>query len=88
MLLGTGLLAALWLHSAPASEINGKKGGLAAQVIGGKAPDKVTTETCGDYGTTVHFEPTPSAAAKKALKEEKLVFVLHVSGLFENPDFT
>jgi hypothetical protein len=44
--------------------------------------------TCGNYGTSVHFEKSPSEAAKKALKEEKLVFVLHVSGLFEEPDFT
>ena len=45
-------------------------------------------ETCGQFGTTVQFEKTPSDAAKKALKEEKLVCVLHVSGDFENPDFT
>lgn len=44
--------------------------------------------TCGDYGTSVHFEKTPKDAAKKALKEEKLVMVLHISGLFENSDFT
>lgn len=44
--------------------------------------------TCGDYGTSVHFEKTPKDAAKKALKEEKLVMVLHISGLFETPDFT
>jgi hypothetical protein len=44
--------------------------------------------SCGDYGTSVHFEKTPSDAARKALKEEKLVLVLHVSGDFENPDFT
>jgi hypothetical protein len=44
--------------------------------------------TCGDYGTTVHFEKTPKIAADKAAKEEKLVFVVHVSGLFENSDFT
>jgi len=44
--------------------------------------------TCGNYGTSVHFEKSPSEAAKLALKEEKLVLVLHVSGLFEDPDFT
>ena len=42
----------------------------------------------GDYGTTVHFEKSPSDAARKALKEEKLVCVLHISGHFEDPDFT
>ena len=50
-----------------------------------KPADKTT---CGDYGTTVHFEKSPSEAAKKALKEEKLVCVLHISGHFEDPDFT
>lgn len=43
---------------------------------------------CGEYGTTVHFEKSPSAAARLALKEEKLVFVLHVSGHFEESEFT
>ena len=45
-------------------------------------------ETCGDHGTSVHFEKSPKDAAKKALKEEKLVFVMHISGLFEEPDYT
>jgi hypothetical protein len=43
---------------------------------------------CGDYGTTVKFFKTPSDAATKAKKDQKLVMVLHVSGNFENPDFT
>ena len=52
------------------------------------APKSADSETCGEYGTSVHFEKTPSDAAAKARKEEKLVFVLHVSGDFENPEFT
>lgn len=44
--------------------------------------------TCGEYGTSLHFEKTPSDAARKALKEEKLVMVLHVSGNFEDSEFT
>jgi hypothetical protein len=48
--------------------------------------DKTTCN--GDFGTAVKFVKTPSEAAKQALKEEKLVFVLHVSGEFEDPDFT
>lgn len=51
-----------------------------------KPSDKPTCS--GDYGTTVHFEKSPSDAARKALKEEKLVCVLHISGHFEDPDFT
>jgi hypothetical protein len=53
--------------------------------------DKATPkegETCGSFGTQVEFLDTPSAAARKALKEEKLVLVLHVSGNFEDPRFT
>jgi len=50
-----------------------------------KKGDPVCT---GDFGTSVTFLKTPSEAAKQALKEEKLVFVLHVSGDFEEPDFT
>jgi len=42
----------------------------------------------GDFGTSVKFVKSPSDAAKQALKEEKLVMVLHVSGEFEDPDFT
>lgn len=44
--------------------------------------------TCGQYGTTVEFFSTPSEAARQAKAHEKLVFVLHVSGLFEDPKFT
>ena len=45
-------------------------------------------ETCGDYGTSVTFVESTAEAAKQALKEEKLVFVLHVSGNFEASEFT
>jgi hypothetical protein len=44
--------------------------------------------TCGSHGTTVEFVDTPREAAKIAKKEQKLVFVLHVSGNFEDPRFT
>lgn len=53
------------------------------------APDVCIDGKCtGEFGTSLHFEPTPKDAAKKALKEEKLVLVLHVSGNFEDPTFT
>jgi hypothetical protein len=65
---------------------------LAAAVSlagGASAKSKPTPEsTCGEYGTSVHFEDTPADAAKQAKKDEKLVLVLHVSGHFENPEFT
>ena len=59
-------------------------GGAAA----GKDLPAKTEGTCGEYGTAVHFEATPADAAKEARKAEKLVLVLHVSGHFENPEFT
>ena len=36
----------------------------------------------------MNFVNTPSEAAKEAKKQEKLVFVLHVSGQFEDPGIT
>jgi hypothetical protein len=68
-------------------------------LAGGKLPQPGKTDlkkiadsgdgaSCGKFGTSVEFVSTPSEAAKQALKEEKLVLVLHVSGNFETPDFT
>jgi hypothetical protein len=78
LLFSAPLLAALWLAGGPA---------------GAEAKDKATkasqAEVCnGDFGTSVHFEKSPSDAAKRALKEEKLVLVLHISGHFEDSDLT
>jgi len=76
------LLPAVWLWSAPAAE---RKGEIA------RAPAPQVADqggSCGDFGTSVHFVKTPSEAARQALKEEKLVFVLHLSGLFEDPTLT
>ena len=57
--------------------------------LGGAASAKPTKPaTCGEFGTSVHFEDTPSDAAKQAKKDEKLVMVLHVSGHFEDPNLT
>jgi len=68
-----GLLTVLWQSAALADDV---------------AANFTDAKSCGEFGTTIDFEPTPSDAARKALKEEKLVFVLHISGLFEDPDFT
>lgn len=69
--------------------------GLALMVgfglcVGLAHADKTPPEeaTCGEFGTSVRFEKSPSEAAKRALKEEKLVFVLHISGHFEDSEFT
>jgi hypothetical protein len=39
-------------------------------------------------GTAVTFLPSPKIAEEEAVKQHKLVFVLHVSGNFEDPGFT
>ncbi|MCC6419957.1 MAG: hypothetical protein IT429_17110 [Gemmataceae bacterium] len=79
-----GLLLVLGLlGSAGAREPAGGKVKPTGTVL-----DKPAAECTGDHGTAVKFFKNPSEAARSALKEEKLVFVLHISGLFENPDFT
>jgi hypothetical protein len=42
----------------------------------------------GRYGTVVDFMDDPTEAAREALKEKKLLFVLHVAGNFEDDKFT
>ena len=61
---------------------------MAAAALAANAAPATADETCGDYGTTVTFLESPAEAAKQALKEEKLVFVLHVSGNFEVSEYT
>jgi hypothetical protein len=36
----------------------------------------------------VKFQKSPTAAARKAAREEKLLFVQHISGNFEDAGFT
>jgi hypothetical protein len=77
--LAAGMLLLVWTSAGLARD----------EAVRIKPPAKPSESgTCGDYGTSVHFEKTPSEAARKALKEEKLVMVLHVSGHFEDSDFT
>jgi hypothetical protein len=66
----------------------GELKGVAAKGPQPKPPAKAEGETCGSFGTSVEFYDTPSEAARHAKKEQKLVFVLHVSGNFEDPRFT
>ncbi len=84
--LGLALVAGWSLQLAHGSEVKG------AEPRTGKAkPAADKTEGCGctkTHGTNVQFFDTPSEAATQAKKDQKLVFVLHISGQFENPDFT
>jgi hypothetical protein len=76
------------------SGIKGAAWGVSlALIFGGTAIAKsevpLKTETsCGDYGTQVHFEDSPTDAAKAAKKDGKLVMVLHISGHFDDPKLT
>ena len=58
---------------------------------GGWAEDTAhVCKTCGEhtFGTSIEWEASPTDAATRAKKEEKLVFILHVSGHFEDPGVT
>jgi hypothetical protein len=62
---------------------------LGLALAGGPNDAKpVQQGSCGSFGTSVEFVSTPSEAAQQAKKEQKLVFVLHVSGHFEDPKLT
>jgi hypothetical protein len=43
---------------------------------------------CGDYGTKITFVKNPVEAFQQAKKEKKLVFMIHLSGNFEDEGFT
>jgi hypothetical protein len=73
-----------WAH---ASDLKGGAAKADKPAAAVKPPDKAEA-TCGKYGTNVEFVGTPSEAAREAKKEHKLVFILHVSGHFEDPRFT
>jgi hypothetical protein len=76
-LLGLGVVCGSELKSTPA---------LPPQPIA--KPVEKTEGACSTFGTSVEFVDSPADAAKQAKKEQKLVFVLHVSGNFEDPRFT
>ncbi len=61
--------------------------GLTLLAAAAFAPAIPAGEACG-HGTKIHFVDTPKEAAAQAKKEQKLVFVLHVSGYFEDPSLT
>jgi hypothetical protein len=61
---------------------------LAAALVAGLAMAAEARAGCGKHGTQVEFVDTPKEAAELAKKQEKLVFVLHLSGVFEDPKLT
>jgi hypothetical protein len=67
----------------PFADASGDNPGPALPV----APAKAAT-ACKRYGTAVDFVDNPIDAASQALREKKLLFVLHVAGNFEEEKFT
>lgn len=63
---------------------------LLGKVNGDELPAKAGSAAgkTGSYGTSVDFVGTPKEAARLAAERKRLVFVLHVSGHFEDPDIT
>ena len=49
---------------------------------------KVCETPAGMFGTSLLFAASPTEASKQAAAQEKLVFLLHVSGDFDDPGFT
>jgi hypothetical protein len=45
-------------------------------------------QSCEQFGTAIHFITSPVEAFKKAHDENKLVFMMHLSGNFEDKGFT
>jgi hypothetical protein len=81
--MAAGLITGLVLSQGTASQLTASPAESKS-----KPAEVCTDDTCGKYGTSVQFVESPSKAATQARKEEKLVLVLHVSGDFEDPDFT
>lgn len=92
LLIGAGVLAGG--AALQAADLEVPRGAPAVRPLPAPAPQPIVHDhkcgTCGEntYGTTIDFVGTPSEAANRAKKEEKLVFVLHVSGNFEDPGVT
>jgi hypothetical protein len=57
-----------------------------------KLPDTervpVAADRCQTFGTRVRFHRGPAEATEEAAKAKKMLFVLHISGHFEDPGFT
>jgi hypothetical protein len=58
----------------------------ALWVLSAGPAESAAKDSC--HGTSIQFADSPTEAAKTAKKVKKLVFVLHVSGHFEDPKLT
>ena len=57
---------------------------LALLLVGALSQESAASK----LGTAIDWEENVDAAARKAMKEEKLVLVLHVAGHFDKPGLT
>jgi hypothetical protein len=85
--VGLGLASLLGLATAYATDVKGSDAKTGKPPAATNPIDAALDES-GCHGTAINFLDTPSDAAKKAKKDEKLVFILHVSGNFEDPKYT
>jgi hypothetical protein len=62
----------------------------AAPAAGPAPPPNEPAPVCEsqNYGTSVAFLGSPAEAGKQARRDGKLVFLLHISGNFEDRQFT
>lgn len=74
-------------HSIPAPE-SPPSSILKPEVSATSEPAQASGSCAGDYGTNVKFVKDPEEASKLARQDKKLVFLLHVSGNFEDAKFT
>ena len=65
-----------------------KIGGLVGFLVLALSVTAVAQEKCRKHGTAVEWEESVEAARAKAEIQGKLLLVLHVSGRFEDPEFT
>jgi hypothetical protein len=64
--------------------------GFVAAAVDNKLPasELLPLDRCKSYDTKLRFHPTLADAADEARKSRKMLFVLHISGDFEDPGFT
>ena len=64
--------------------------GFVAAAADNKLPasELLPADRCKSYDTKLRFHPTLADAADEARKSRKMLFVLHISGDFEDPGFT
>lgn len=64
--------------------------GFVAAAADNKLPasELLPLDRCKSYDTKLRFYPTLADAADEARKARKMLFVLHISGDFEDPGFT